>query len=456
MTDPEQTDPEQTDTEQTDTEQTDAEQTDAERTDTGRTDTGPADRHGTPRSFSEGEAALDRLLADAHLAPPHQLPGLLARHVDALGCRDGRAYLVDLQQQVLVGFSDGEAVQTSPLPVDSTLAGRVFQRLEVQLQDLVGESVRVWLPLLDGTERLGVMSATVERASLLEEDDGLLMARLRRAATVFAELVMTKTLYGDTIVGLRRRADMGLAAEIQWSLLPPLTFASRDVTVAAALEPAYEVAGDTVDYAVNSHRAHAAVLDGMGHGMQAAQLAVLAVTAYRNARRRGERLRETVTAMDAALHDAFGVDGFVTGILAELDVTTGELRWVNAGHPEPLLLRDGRLVKSLRLTPLLPFGLHSVAPQVRTSIGTEQLEPGDRVLLYTDGAIEARSPDGEFFGVERLTELVLRHLASGLAAAETMRRVTRALLDHQQGQLDDDATLLLLEWRTGNEDSFDF
>jgi serine phosphatase RsbU (regulator of sigma subunit) len=68
------------------------------------------------------------------------------------------------------------------------------------------------------------------------------------------------------------------------------------------------------------------------------------------------------------------------------------------------------------------------------------------LLLYTDGAIEARSPDGEFFGQERLVDLLVRNLAAGLPAPETMRRVTHALLDHQAGDLDDDATLLLVEW----------
>ena len=74
---------------------------------------------------------------------------------------------------------------------------------------------------------------------------------------------MSKTLYGDTLVRLRRTARMGLAAEIQWNLLPPLSFASTEVSVAAALEPAYEVAGDSVDYAVDPDVAFdPTILDG--------------------------------------------------------------------------------------------------------------------------------------------------------------------------------------------------
>jgi serine phosphatase RsbU (regulator of sigma subunit) len=79
-------------------------------------------------------------------------------------------------------------------------------------------------------------------------------------------------------------------------------------------------------------------------------------------------------------------------------------------------------------------------------VGSVQLEPGDSVLLYTDGVTEARAPDGTFFGDQRLTDLIIRNLAAGLPAPETMRRVVRALLEHQQGNLSDDASLVLVQW----------
>jgi serine phosphatase RsbU (regulator of sigma subunit) len=111
------------------------------------------------------------------------------------------------------------------------------------------------------------------------------------------------------------------------------------------------------------------------------------------------------------------------------------------------LLREGRLVRALEVEPLLPLGLNQqLSSPAPAPVGTEQLQPGDMLLLYTDGVIEARSPDGEFFGQDRLVDLIARNLAAGLPAPETMRRVVHALLDHQAGDLDDDATLLLVEW----------
>ena len=418
---------------------------------------GPTTRGRAVAAMSAGERLVDGLLADAHLAAPHELPGLLARHSADLGVTDAVAYVVDLQQSVLVPFlgSEGAGVgqHVDVLGVDSTVAGRAYQLVEVLTQDLLGGGTRVWIPLLDGTERLGVLGVTVADLRAIEADGGLLAKRLRRLASLAGELFMTKTFYGDTLVRLRRRSTMGLAAEMQWSVLPPLTFACSRVTVASALEPAYEVAGDSVDYAVEAGCARFAVFDGMGHGLQSAQLSVLAIAAYRNARRADRSLSDTAEGIDAAVTSVFGGEAFTTGVLAELDTDTGMLEWVNAGHPDPLLLRAGRLVKALHLEPTLPFGLRDVLGGAgeRPAIGREQLEPGDRVLFYTDGTVEARSPAGEPFGSQRLVDLLGRNLAGGLPAPETMRRVVRALLEHQQGQLDDDATLLLAEWRTGGE-----
>ncbi len=403
---------------------------------------------------SVGEQVLGALLEAIHLTAPHEVPGLVAEHAAVLGAQDAVIYLVDLQQQMLVPFVGSAEPDfersLEPLAVESTLAGRAFQHLEIMTQPTPGDGhlTRVWLPLLDGTERLGVLAVTVNGAGALEDDDGLLRVRLRQFTALVAEIVVTKTFYGDAIVKARRRAQIGLAAEMQWGLLPPLTFASKEVVVAAALEPAYSVAGDSVDYAVDAGRGRFAVFDGMGHGLQSAQLAALSVAAYRNARRNDRTLTETAHLIDAAVQDAFDGKAFTTAVLAELDTDSGMLSWVSAGHHAPLLLREGRLVKALRTDPGLPFGMGLSAEPAFYPVGNEQLEPGDQLLFYTDGITEARSPDGEFFGVERLTALLERNYDQ-LPAPEMMRRVTRDLLKHQQSQLTDDATMLLVEWRPG-------
>ena len=82
-------------------------------------------------------------------------------------------------------------------------------------------------------------------------------------------------------------------------------------------------------------------------------------------------------------------------------------------------------------------------------VARESLEPGDRVLLYSDGVVEARNAAGEFFGTARLADLVSREAGAGHSAPETMRRLMHAILDYQEGALQDDATTILLEWQAG-------
>lgn len=413
-----------------------------------------------PAGVTRHEAAVDAMMDAAHLAQAHDLPELVTRYAAEIGASEAVVYLVDLQQITLVPFTGTSTADTdaqpSPLLVDTTLAGRSFQHLRVLGQQVHGPTpgLRVWVPLLDGTERLGVLGVVVPEGTADEEiHDGALGRRLRRLAALAAELIVTKTAYGDTIVRIRRRAPMGLAAELQWSQLPPLTFACPQVTIAAALEPAYSVAGDAVDYAVDAGWARFAVFDGMGHGLQSAHLSVLAVAAYRNARRAGQSLSETARAIDEAVHGFSPGVAYCSALLGELDTTTGRLSWINAGHPEPLLLRDGRLARSLHVEPGLPLGMGpTLAEEASYTIGSEKLEPHDRLVVYTDGVTDARDPDGEQFGTERLIDLLARSDDPHLPAPETMRRVVRTLLKHQQDHLDDDATLMAIDWRSDDED----
>ncbi|HUR52237.1 MAG TPA: PP2C family protein-serine/threonine phosphatase [Mycobacteriales bacterium] len=387
--------------------------------------------------------ALDRLCADAELAAPHELADLVDGCARELGALSATAFVADLQQHVLQPLPClASRVQTPPAAdVDGTMAGRAYQTLQHQTHT-EDSATCVWIPMVNGAQRLGVLGVRV-----VSEPDDALLAALGRLATAAAGLIVAKEPYGDTIIRLRRRDHLGLASELHYSILPPLSYASAVVTVSAALEPCYEVAGDAIDYSVDAGRTQVAVFDGMGHGLLSAQCAVFTVAAYRSARRSGLDLLGVMESVDQALISGLGGEVFTTCVMADLDTESGLLHWANAGHPNPLLLRDGRVVKVLETEPRPPLGLGDLLPGLGLGVGREQLEPGDIVLAYTDGVVEARSPDGEFFGVDRLADLVRTQLAGGLSAPETMRRVVRELLAHHGGQLTDDATLLMLEWR---------
>jgi len=290
--------------------------------------------------------------------------------------------------------------------------------------------------MIDGSDRVGVLGVTVAAA------DDVTIERVKHVASLAGTLVLSKSVYGDNLLLTRRLRDMDLAAEMRWSMLPPLTFTNDRVAIAGILEPAYEIAGDAFDYAVNGDLTHVAIVDAMGHGLEASRIANLAVGSYRHSRRRGLDLVATFTAMDQVVGEQFGAEKFVTGQLVRLDLSNGELSWVNAGHPRPLLCRDGKPVDDLHCETSLPLGMGSVPAEV----AQVTLQSGDSVLFMTDGVIEARSPDGAFFGRTRLADLWGEVSAAEEMPAEILRRLCHSVLDHQQGRLQDDATLLLLVW----------
>jgi len=383
--------------------------------------------------------ALRRLLSGSHEARPEDLPGLAMAAARLLGVREMVIYLVDYGQVDLLPLGGPGAPPRKALGIDGTLPGRVYALVEIH-EAGGDDGYRLWLPLLDGTERLGVLEVDTAGPPSTQ-----LRADCQLLASLLAELVSTRRAYGDAVELTRRRVPMQLAAEIVWSLLPPLTFAAPGVAISAILEPCYDVGGDAFDYAVNGGMLHTVVLDTVGHGIEATALTALAVSAYRNARRCGLDLIDTYRSIDkwvAARHPG----GFVTAIIAELDTVRGRYRRISAGHPGELLLRDGRLVRTLATPTALPLGLADLDRR-GPAVTEEALEPGDQLLSYTDGVVEARTAEGEFFGRDRLADFVTRTLSERVSGPETLRRLVRAILTHQHEQLQDDASAVLVEWR---------
>jgi hypothetical protein len=345
---------------------------------------------------------------------------------------DPVVYLADFSHTWLFPLESGRPAEE----IAGTLAGLAFTtvRPAAGTPDETGQ--RVWVPVLEQTTCTGVLAMTVPEAT----EEALAEAEL---LGVFAGLVTAMTVRVSDIPGLRRRErPMSLPASMQWDLLPPLTARTSRAVIAGILEPAYDIAGDAFDYAVNGRDLHFAVLDGMGHGIGSTLLTGLAIGAYRHARRAGEALPAVHRAIDQALADYYEDLSFATGILARLDASSGRLEWSCAGHPPPLLLRGRKVVAELTSDVGLPFGLDGASLEPATM----DLEPGDAVLCYTDGVIEARTPDGEFFGLERLIDLAEREAASGRPAEEFIRRLVRAVMEHQASDLRDDATMLLVQW----------
>ncbi|MEU1394707.1 PP2C family protein-serine/threonine phosphatase [Micromonospora zamorensis] len=387
--------------------------------------------------------SLRQLLQQSHHARPDDLPEMAMRAAPLLDARALVIYLVDHQQRLLLPLLGGSAPTRDPIDIDGTLAGRAFSTATTCFGTGADEGIRVWVPVLDGSERMGVLEVVTDGPLADASVDDC-----AAVAALLAELVVTRSSYSDTIERLRRRAPMQLAAEMLRAQLPPLTFSTGHLIISGILEPCYDVGGDAFDYAVNGDTAHLALFDAAGHGssggMRAVVLASIALAAYRNARRTGLDLTATYHHIDDAVrdHDRYGM---ITAVLAELDQRTGVLQVISAGHPSGIVLRDGKVVKVLPTPTALPVTLGDRRPPV---VIEEALEPGDQVLLYTDGIIEARTSEGETFGVERLVEFATKAVADQLPLPETARRLVHAILEHQDDRLQDDATVLLAQWRS--------
>ncbi len=391
------------------------------------------DRHILPLS-----AVIGDFLDASHQVPPHLLPDLVATAARGLGADDVRLWLADHEQRALVHLT--AVVPRAPIPIEGTAAGRCFAASEVIIPAETEGPAHAWLPMLDGVDRIGVLEVVIDGPTDHQ------LADLRHLAAMATAEVITRGQYTDVFTRARRRRQMNVAAELQWQSLPPSTFSTNDVAVAGMLEPAYDVGGDTFDYACDRDRLDLAILDGVGHDLGSSLTCTLALGAYRNSRREGGDLRHASALMDQLIKSELGAGRFATGILGQLHTDTGTFRWINAGHPLPLLIRDGH-VRSLECRPRLPFGIGHMRPDRDWEIAEDQLQPGDGLLLFTDGVVEARKPGGEDFGLDRLMEFLHIAFAARLAPAETLRRLSHAVLDFHQGILRDDATTLLVVWR---------
>lgn len=378
------------------------------------------------------------LLDATHLVEPDELASLIAKAAGALGATACQIWLVDYQQRLLVPV--GAAGDVEPAGVDRTIAGRAFATgtpVEVLGED---DSLHLWLPLLDGVDRIGVLEIGAEGLTPQARE------AFRHLASITASEIVTRGQYTDAFTATRRCEKMNLAAELQWQSLPPTSFATKDVSVTGMLEPAYQIGGDSFDYAYNSGGLHVGIFDAVGHGLASSLLSTLALGAYRNRRRSGDDLDAVSVGIDEAVTEHTRTDDYVTGQLVHLDIATGRLRWLNAGHPLPLLIRQGRVVASLSCSPRPPFGLGHLLGGGATSLAENQLEPNDAVLMYTDGIVEDRRRGGSDFGLERLADFLDRAFAAGLSPSETLRRLSQAVVDFHGGSLQDDATTVLLTW----------
>jgi len=394
--------------------------------------TGPAR---APYSHSVADAkplhgplkALVDLLEGAHRAPPERLPAIVAEAGRALDLRIG-VYLADYDQRTLVPLRPG----APELDIESTVGGDVFRRAGTT----VARDGTLWTILLDGVERLGVLE--IVPAGGTDPADPVLHEQCRWLAALLGHLVTVTTQYGDGLDRRRRRRRRGSPAELLWQSLPPLTGATESVVVGVSVQPAYDLGGTVFDYALSEERAQLAVFDTGTRSRSANTAVVNALAAYRAARHGGASLEEQFAAVGAELEGRPDAPA-VSGVLAELDLETGVLRLLDAGHPAPLVVRRDEALPATG--PGAPRFASAGGPPPATEV---RLEPGDLLALYSRGVAETADAAGEPFGRDRIAG----HLGqdAGELPPEIARRLTRAVLAHGGGEARQDAGVLVARW----------
>ncbi len=369
---------------------------------------------------------------------PSDITDSLARLAHDMGAYDMTAFLVDFGQSTLCPIPDRGVHVDAPIGVatEGTLEGRCF--LERRLvSEVTGGSTRVCVPILEGSDCTGVLAFTQSRDL---DDDG--RRRNEELGMLAGAAIAIAARNTDLFNLIRRRKAMSLPASIQWDLLPSLHLKTPEATSSGLLEPAYDVGGDFFDHSANGFTVDVAIMDAMGHGLGSSVVSSLAVGSYRHDRREGLPLGVIHDQLDRVLASNFAGERFVTGQLARLDVQSGLLCWINAGHPLPLHLRNGQVVGFLPCRPSLPWGLGGRLAEE----AEEALEPGDSVVFYTDGVTEGRSLTGEPFGVDRFIDVVERASASTTRSDVILRNTISSVLEYQEERLRDDATILWLTW----------
>ncbi|MEQ4203976.1 PP2C family protein-serine/threonine phosphatase [Actinopolymorpha sp. B9G3] len=318
--------------------------------------------------------------------------------------------------------------------VDGPTAGKAFRtQRPVSVDD--GSGTLVFVPVSVRRERLGVLAVRLDR----EQTD--CWSELRLMAQLLGYVIAEARRYTDRFERVRRRRDLQLPAEIQWELLPVLAYQDRTLSIAGNLEPAYEIGGDSFDYAVDRGIVTTTVNDAMGHGLRAALMASLTVSTQRNVRRCNGGIRQQAEAASDRLVEQFGEDAFVTSLMVHLNTATGEASAINAGHPAALILRKGEVVP-LALPPDPPLG---VEPGYDYTLHRVDIQPDDRLLLLSDGILDGRAGDSsDHFGSSRVASVLTDSRAH--APTELVRQITSRVMDYCDGKLQDDATAVCLDW----------
>lgn len=312
---------------------------------------------------------------------------------------------------------------------------------------------RVWTALPAELRTLAVVFVTYAALGAAGLISGALVPRRQQStAAVFAALVVSLAwlVTRRVLTNERRLAtienELDAARRIQSALLPRELPRLAGLELAVAYRPMTAVAGDLYAFLpVDDRRLGVLVADVSGHGVGAALIASLVKANVAAQAAHAASASAVLTGLNESLRES--LDGsFVTAVYAFVDLEASGVTLASAGHPPLLLCRRGSAVRELSENGL-PLGLFAAGQYTETHFG---VEPGDRLLLYTDGVVEAESGSGEPYGAVRLSCFLEEH--RGLAPAAFLAGLLAELgewIGRPRAGFADDVTLLVLDLRAG-------
>lgn len=238
--------------------------------------------------------------------------------------------------------------------------------------------------------------------------------------------------------------ELNIAAQIQRSILPsdfPAFPDHDEFDLYAMMIPAREVGGDFYDFFfVDDDHLAVIIADVADKGVPAALFTMISRTIFRSIARQSKSPSQVLTESNDLLCEGNDTGMFVTAFLAYYHLSTGRLTYSNGGHNPPLLFGPNGACRELTQKHGPALG---VRPGLLYNEDMDTLEPGQVLVICTDGVIEACSPDDELFGVDRFTKLVCS--CESLKLSQMFNRIDKDLKEFQQGNLFDDITVLALK-----------